>query len=89
VPEFLYYCLDFFLKEQSDILLLYRSIDYRIELIEDSKDLGFSYLSKHSVEELMAIYKYLTDSLAKGFIVVSRVPFISLVLFVYKDNRLL
>jgi hypothetical protein len=35
------------------------------------------------------IYKYLIDNLAKGFIISSKVPFTSLVLFTYKGNRLL
>jgi hypothetical protein len=33
--------------------------------------------------------KYLTDNLAKGFIISSKAPFSSLVLFAYKGDRLL
>ena len=54
--------------------------------MDDSKDLGFSHLNKHSLEELTAMRNYLTDSLAKGFIVSSRAPFASLVLFVCKGD---
>ena len=86
VPPFLHYCLDFFSKEQSNILPLHRSIDHKIELMDDSKDLGFSHLNKHSLEELTAMRNYLTDSLAKGFIVSSRAPFASPVLFVRKGD---
>jgi hypothetical protein len=44
-------------------------------------------LNKHSLEELIAIQEYLTDNLAKGFIVNSKAPFASPVLFVCKANR--
>ena len=86
VPQFLYYCLDFFSKEKSDTLPLHYSIDHKIELIEENT-LGFCHLNKHSLAELTLIQDYLTDNLAKGFIVPSKAPFASLVLFVQKANR--
>jgi hypothetical protein len=44
-------------------------------------------LNKHSLEELTAMQEYLTDNLSKGFIVDSKAPFASLVLFVCKADR--
>jgi hypothetical protein len=85
VPRFLYYCLDFFLKKQLDTLLPHYSINYKIKLI-DGNTLGFSHLNKHSLEELTAIQDYLTDNLAKGFVVSSKAPFSSPVLFARKVN---
>ena len=81
VPAFLYDCLDFFSKEQSNTLPPYRSIDYKIELTE-ANTLGFCHLNKHSLKELTVIRDYLTDNLVKGFIVSSKVPFILPILFV-------
>ena len=77
--------LDFWSKEQSDILALHCNADHKIELTDD-KNLGFSYLNKHSLEELTAMREYLTDNLSKGFIVDSKAPFASSVLFVRKAD---
>ena len=44
-------------------------------------------MNKYSLEELIAIQEYLIDNLLKGFIVSSRTPFTSLVLFIYKSDR--
>jgi hypothetical protein len=44
-------------------------------------------LNKYSLEELTAMQEYLTDNLSKGFIVDSKVPFASPVLFVCKADR--
>jgi hypothetical protein len=85
VPRFLHYCLDFFLKKQSDTLPPHRSINHKIKLT-DGNTLGFSHLNKHSLEELTAIRDYLTDNLAKGFVVSSKAPFSSPVLFARKAN---
>jgi len=85
VPLFLHCYLDFWSKEQSDTLALYRNADYKIELTDD-KHLGFSYLNKHSLEELTAMQEYLTDNLSKSFIVNSKVLFASPILFVCKAN---
>jgi hypothetical protein len=85
VPLFLHCYLDFWSKEQSDILALYCNADYKIELTDD-KNLGFSHLNKHSLEELTAMQEYLTDNLSKGFIVNSKALFASPVLFVCKAD---
>jgi hypothetical protein len=85
VPPFLHCYLDFWSKEQLDILALHRNADYKIELTDD-KNLEFSYLNKHSLKELIAMQKYLTNNLAKSFIVNSKVPFASPILFVRKAN---
>ena len=86
VPTFLYEYLDIFSKEQSDTLPPHYSINHKIELTKDN-NLGFSHLNKYSLEELIVIQEYLIDNLLKGFIVSSRAPFTSLVLFIYKSDR--
>jgi hypothetical protein len=43
-------------------------------------------LNKHFLEELTAMQKYLTDNLSKGFIVNSKAPFASFILFVCKAD---
>jgi hypothetical protein len=73
------------LKEESNILPSHHSTDHKIELIEENT-LGFCYLNKQSVEELTVIWDYLYDNLRKGFIVKSKAPFASLVLFVCKSD---
>jgi hypothetical protein len=85
---FLHCYLDFWSKEQSDLLVLYCSTDYKIELTDD-KNLEFSYLNKHSLEELTAMQEYLTDNFSKSFIVNSKAPFAFSILFVCKADRLL
>ena len=76
----MHYCLDFFSKQQLDTLALHRSIDYKIKLVQDN-NLGFCYLNKHSFKELEAMHDYLLANLAKGFIISSKAPFASLILF--------
>jgi len=44
-------------------------------------------LNKHFLEELTAMQEYLTNNFSKSFIINSKVPFASLVLFVCKANR--
>ena len=66
--------------------MLYRNADYKIELTDD-KNLEFSYLNKHSLEELTAMQKYLTNNFSKSFIVNSKALFASFVLFVCKANK--
>ena len=83
---YLQYCQEAFSKEQSNILLPHCSTDHKIELTEENT-LGFCYLNKQSVEELTTIQDYLYNNLEKGFIVESKAPFASLVLFVYKSDR--
>jgi hypothetical protein len=88
VPEAYYYLLDFWSKRESDILPPYRAVDYKIELT-GANTLGFSYLNKHSLEELVAMREYLASNLAKGFIELSKLPFALLVLFACKGDGLL
>jgi transposase InsO family protein len=85
IPRFLHACLDFFSKRQSDALPPHRSIDHKIELTEDNT-LGFCHLNKHSLEELVSMREYLSSNLAKGFIVSSKAPFASPVLFARKGD---
>jgi hypothetical protein len=86
VPSYLQYCQEAFSKEESNILPPHCSTDHKIELTEENT-LGFCHLNKQSVEELTAIQDYLYNNLEKGFIVESKAPFASLVLFVHKSDR--
>jgi hypothetical protein len=86
LPTFLHDSLDFFSKQQSDTLSPHRSTDHKIELTEENT-LGFCHLRKHTLEELTAMREYLSASLIKGFIVLSKVPFASLILFARKADE--
>jgi hypothetical protein len=88
VPSAYYSRLVFFSKQESDTLAPYRSIDYKIELT-DKNTLGFYYLNKYSIEELETIREYLRVNLDKGFIISSKTPFASPVLFARKSDGLL
>ena len=74
-------------KRASDQLLpYYLVVDYKIELIEGN-NLYYSPLYYITIEELIAIKKYLLENLYKGFIIPSNTPFASPVLFVSKLNK--
>ena len=75
----------FFSKQESDTLAPHRIIDHKIELTGDHT-LGFCHLNKHSVEELETMRDYLTANLGKGFVVNSKAPFASPVLFARKPD---
>ena len=64
---------------------MYRAIDHKIELTAENT-LRFYYLNKHSLEELTTIREYLAANLAKGFVIPSKAPFASPVLFTRKPN---
>ena len=63
----------------------YLIVDYKIKLTEGN-NLYYSPLYYITIEELIAIKKYLLENLYKGFIIPSNTPFASLVLFVSKPN---
>ncbi|KIM96251.1 hypothetical protein OIDMADRAFT_132044, partial [Oidiodendron maius Zn] len=75
-------------KKESNTLPLYQKANYKIKLIKDNI-LRFSYLNKYLIKELTTIQEYLIYNLAKGFITLSKAPFIALILFIYKADRLL
>jgi transposase InsO family protein len=85
IPKAYHYLLEFWSKWESDILPPHREGDHKIELT-DENTLGFSHLNKHSLEELVAMREYLASNLAKGFIVSSKAPFASPVLFARKGD---
>jgi hypothetical protein len=58
---------DVFSKAKSDQLLPYQEYNHKIQLERES-NLGFSLLYNHSVKELKAVKKYITENLCKGFI---------------------
>jgi hypothetical protein len=76
---------DVFSKKASDQLPPHRPYDHKIQLEADNT-LGYSPLYNQSVEELLAVKKYLNENLKKGFIVDSQAPFVSPTLFVKKAN---
>jgi Reverse transcriptase (RNA-dependent DNA polymerase)/RNase H-like domain found in reverse transcriptase/Integrase zinc binding domain/Integrase core domain/Chromo (CHRromatin Organisation MOdifier) domain/Retroviral aspartyl protease len=76
---------DVFSKKASDQLPPHRPYDHQIQLEADNT-LGYSPLYNQSVEELLAVKKYLNENLKKGFIVDSQAPFASPTLFVKKAN---
>jgi hypothetical protein len=85
IPKAFHYILEFWSKRQSDILPPHHEGDHKIELT-DENTLGFSHLNKHSLEELEAMRDYLASNLAKGFIIPSKAPFASPVLFARKGD---
>jgi transposase InsO family protein len=85
VPPALHAYLDFFSKRESDTLAPHRMIDHKIELTAENT-LGFCHLNKHSLEELTTMREYLAANLAKGFVVSSKAPFASPVLFARKPD---
>ena len=85
MPPYLQYYQEVFSKEQLNVLPPHRSTDHKIELTEENT-LGFCHLNKQSVEELTAMRDYLYDNLEKGFIIESKAPFASPVLFVRKSD---
>ena len=77
-----------FSKEASDKLPPHRPYDHKI-ILEDPASvskLGYSPLYHQSTEELLAIKKYLTENLDKGFIENSYASFAAPTLFVKKAN---
>jgi hypothetical protein len=73
-------------KEASDILLLYRVYDYKIDL-EKPNELGYTPLYKITIAELEETKHYLLDNLNKGFIKPSYILFAVPILFIKKPNR--
>jgi len=77
---------DVFSKRASDEMPPHRGpTDHKIELTEPN-NLGHTPLWRQTTDELLAIKQYLVDNLAKGFIVPSKAPFASPVLFVKKPD---
>jgi transposase InsO family protein len=80
---------DVFSKKASDQLPPSRECDHRIELEEGkvvAQEVGYSPLRKHTLEELEAVKKYITENLAKGFIVPGGAPFASPILMARKND---
>ena len=76
---------DVFSKKASDQLAPYRLYNYKIQL-EGENNLGFSPLYNHNLEELLAMKKYITDNLHKGFIASSNAPYTVPILFARKGD---
>ena len=90
MPECYYSITEVFSKMDSNTLPPIRgSTDHKIEL-EDGKDpssLGYCPLYKQTAEELRFAKDYITQNLAKGFIVLSLAPFYSPILIAQKPSR--
>lgn len=85
LPKQYYEYKDVFSKAASDQLAPHRPYDLKIELTAEN-NLSFSPLHKHTVEELEAAKKYITDNLQKGFVAPSKAPFGSPILFARKSD---
>ena len=79
---------DLSLKTESDILLLYYTYNYKIQLErEDKKALKYSPLYKMSLVKLEAVKKYVTKNLNKDFIKPFQSLFTVLILFICKTDE--
>ena len=76
---------DVFSQADSNELLLYCTIDYKI-VLEQENSLGISLLYQMLLSELQTVKQYLLDNLSKGFIVPSQAPYALPVLFVKKPD---
>jgi hypothetical protein len=72
-------------KEASNVLLLYWSYNYKIDL-EKPNELGYTPLYKITTTELEETKRYLLNNLYKGFIEPSHAPFAVPILFVKKAD---
>ena len=80
---------DVFDRTKADELLPYRSYDHKLEFIDDYDKIGLLKSRIYSIfgYKLEQVKKYLNEYLKKGFIVLSYVSFVSLVLFAEKPNE--
>ena len=78
----------FDLKKAKD-LSFYRLYNYKIEFIENLKNLSRNKIYLLFVRKLQTFQKYLKKNLRKNFINSSNTLFASLILFVVKSNDLL
>lgn len=74
VPRQYYNKLSVFSKKESNKLSPNRPIDHKIKLTTDSSTLSYSPLYRITLEELEEYKRYMTENLAKGFIVPSSAP---------------
>ena len=72
-------------KQAVKVLPLRHFYDHKIEL-KSSDSLSKSWLYLISKKKLQKVKEYLFKNLHKGFIVLSKAPFASLILFVIKLN---
>ena len=83
-PEYHDYT-DVFDKQAVKVLPPQRSYDHKIEL-KSLDPLLKSWLYLMSEDKLQKVKEYLSENLDKGFIVLSKAPFASLILFVTKPD---
>jgi hypothetical protein len=77
---------DVFSKIESGLLPLYRPIDYKVELLPGAAPLQVHPLYSISINQLIALKKYLTKALRKEWIVPNAAEYGSPVLFAKKPN---
>jgi len=85
LPLFLYSYLDVFDRSKAEEIPSYRPYDYKIELLPDSKP-PQTKAYRISPYKLQKIKEYLDKNLAKDYIVPSKAPYSSSVLFALKSN---
>ena len=88
VPDEYQDYLDVFDRDKADELPPHRSYDYKLEFIDDTdkSKLPRSRIYPMSGHKLEQVKKYLDEYLKKGFIIPSKVPFASPILFAEKPN---
>ena len=74
-----------FNKQAVKVLPSQHFYDYKIEL-KSSDSLSKSWLYLMSKKKLQKVKEYLSENLDKGFIILSKAPFASLILFVIKSD---
>jgi hypothetical protein len=77
---------DVFSKSESNILLSYRPIDHKVELLPDATPLKAHFLYSISANQLIALKEYLTEALRKEWIVPNAAEYGFPVLFAKKPN---
>jgi len=85
LPSFLHSYLDIFDRSKAEEMPLHRLYDYKIELFEGSKPPQIKAY-RMSPYKLQKIKEYLDKNLAKRYIVPSKAPYLSPVLFALKSN---
>ena len=85
LPEDYHDFLDVFLRAESDKLTPHRLYNYNI-LLKPGIEPPAEALQKYSSDELLVIYKYLTEHMSKGWIQISRSPVAALILLVKKPG---
>lgn len=85
LPKIYHDYMDVLSKAEAHKMAPHRPYDHKI-VLDAPQDFNYSPLYKMSTAELEEVRSYLKDNLDKGFIVSSKAPFASPVLFVLKKD---